>query len=162
MDSRFVWLPDLIKETLDIFPHKHADPEVKYNHNLLHWGGRSLTRTRWCPAWKESRRLRTFQCSPLLFFLNVSHPVRDPFSQRVVYLNRPVSQSTAVLPAPVSLTRSGPAVTALHHRNVPLLSHGLPLYSFSQFTWPLNWQPGWTIKWDATQKNKVAAQSCQL
>lgn len=47
---RFVWLTDLIKHMLDIFPNLQWDPQVapniENNHNLLHWGGRSLTRTK--------------------------------------------------------------------------------------------------------------------
>lgn len=133
----FVWLPDVIKDMLDFFPDPEVATNIENNHNLLRWGGRSLTKTRW---WQKEVRVEdwghstltnvNFQC----FLDPVSHPVRHPFSQSVVYLNQAVSQSTGVLSVPVGLTQSSPAVTALNHRNVPLLSHGLPLYSFSQFT----------------------------
>lgn len=39
--------------------------------------------------------------------------------QTTTRLNQAVSQSTGDLSAPVRLTRSGPALTALNHRNVP-------------------------------------------
>lgn len=51
-----------------------------------------------------------------------------------VCLNPAVSQFTGVVSVPVRLTQNSLAVTALNHRNVPLLSQGWPLYSFSQFT----------------------------
>lgn len=89
--------------------------------------------------WSESScwRVRAFSFKkyklsdfPLsLFWTSIIRP--HPFKQLVIYLNQAVSLSNWVLSVPVRLTQSGPAVTALSHRNVPMLSHGLPLYILS-------------------------------
>lgn len=106
----------------------------------------------------------------LLSQMFIQHSL-DPFHKHnspmcsVSHLLKPSCQSSSVLSVPVRLTHSSTTVTALNHRNVTLQSLGYPLYSFSQFTWPLTTRINFKAEtWVEAQLHKpqLSPYTCQI